>query len=113
MILASRSKRIIEGVLAMYIVVMLTGYAIGKIFQSQFANRLEPYRYEQRASEFSTEGLFWFTYGHAPVYETMLGLVEALCVILIFFRRTRPIGALLPLAVMSNVARLRADRLRR
>jgi hypothetical protein len=88
----------------MYMALQLTPYAIGKIFQTQFANRLEPYRSELRVSDFSTEGLFWYTYGHAPVYETLLGLIEALCVVLLFFRRTRPIGALLSLAVMSNVA---------
>ncbi len=100
----ARVKRVAEAILAMYMALQLTPYAIGKIFQTQFANRLEPYRSELRVSDFSTEGLFWYTYGHAPVYETLLGLTEALCVVLLFFRRTRPIGALLSLAVMSNVA---------
>ncbi|MGI9140313.1 MAG: hypothetical protein ACR2GJ_04290 [Gemmatimonadaceae bacterium] len=34
----------------------------------------------------------------------MLGVIEAVCVMLVFFRRTRPLGALLTLAVMPNVA---------
>jgi hypothetical protein len=100
----ARIRTLTEAFFAMYIVAMLTGYAIIKIFQSQFANRFDPYLTELPLSEFRAASLFWITYAQAPMYETMLGLIEATCVLLVFFRRTRPIGALLTLAVMSNVA---------
>lgn len=100
----ARLRTLIEAVAAMYIVAMLNLYAISKLLQSQFANRLDPYQTELRLAEFSRSGLFWITYGQAPMYETLLGLIEAACVLLVFFRRTRPVGAVLTLAVMSNVA---------
>lgn len=100
----ARVRTLIEAVAALYIVFMLTGYAVLKIFQSQFANRMDPYLTEMVVGEFDRASLFWMTYAHAPMYETFLGLIEAVCVVLVFFRRTRPIGALMTLAVMSNVA---------
>jgi hypothetical protein len=87
----------------MYIVLLLTGYAVQKLLQAQFANRAEPWRDELRVGQLPDAGLFWAVYGRAPVYETLLGASEALCVVLVLFRATRPFGALLTLAVMANV----------
>lgn len=100
----ARLRTLVESITAMYIVAMLSGYALIKIAQSQFTNRLGPYLTELRIAEFDRSGLLWVTYAQAPMYETLLGLIEATCVLLVFFRRTRPIGAVLTLAVMSNVA---------
>jgi hypothetical protein len=104
----ARLRTLIESIAAMYIVALLTGYALIKILQSQFANRLDPFQTELRLAEFSRSSLFWITYAQAPMYETLLGLIEAACVLLVFFRRTRPIGAVLTLAVMSNLAAMNA-----
>jgi len=95
---------VFEGLSVAYIVVLLTPYAFGKIVQSQFSNRTDPYKSELRVGDLSSVELMWALYSRAPLYETMLGCIEALCILLVFFRRTRPIGALLTLATMANVA---------
>lgn len=97
-------RALLEGLSVAYIIVMLSGYAFIKIVQSQFANRTDPYKAAMRVGELPSVELLWALYARAPMYETMLGLIEALCVLLIFFRRTRPVGALLTLASMVNVA---------
>jgi hypothetical protein len=99
----ARARFVVEGLAVAYIVVLLTPYAFGKIVQSQFSNRADPYKSEIRVGDLSSIELMWDLYGRAPLYETMLGGIEALCILLVFFRRTRPIGALLTLATMANV----------
>jgi hypothetical protein len=95
---------VVEGAASVNILLVLSGYAFAKIVQSQFANRGDPYKAEIRVGDLPSVELLWALYARAPMYETMLGVIEAVCVMLVFFRRTRPLGALLTLAVMSNVA---------
>ena len=85
----------------------LTGYAIAKILPLQFGTgTLEPLALESRLGELSPMGLLWSFMMSSRPYAFFGGVMEVAVVLLLCFRRTATLGALLCLAVMTNVALL-------
>lgn len=85
----------------------LTGYAIAKILPLQFGTgTLEPLALESRLGEISPMGLLWSFMMSSRPYAFFGGVMEVAVVFLLCFRRTATLGALLCLAVMTNVALL-------
>ncbi len=84
---------------------IMFGYGFAKIIPTQmpfpFLDRLvEPF------GEFSPMGLLWAFMGFSSVYEIFTGIGEALGSLLILFRRTTTLGALLLCGVLANVVLL-------
>ena len=85
----------------------LTSYAIAKILPVQFGTgTLNALGLEQRVGEMRPMALLWFFMRYSRPYAFFGGVMELIVVVLLCFRRTATLGALLCLAVMMNVALL-------
>jgi uncharacterized membrane protein YphA (DoxX/SURF4 family) len=81
----------------------LFGYGFAKIFPLQFQptplrRLIEPY------GDFSPMGVLWSFMGASVPYIVFSGIAEALGGVLLLFRRTTSLGAMVSFAVMLNVA---------
>lgn len=81
----------------------LASYAIAKLLPQQFPP-LSPIALERRVGELSPMALLWQFMEYSRPYAFFGGVMESLVVLLLCFRRTATLGAILCLAVMSNVA---------
>src|SRR4051812_6575510 len=83
----------------------LTSYAIAKILPVQFGpGTIDALGLEQRVGEMRPMTLLWFFMMYSRPYAFFGGLMELVVVVLLCFRRTATLGAVLCLAVMTNVA---------
>ena len=92
-------------VLRYWVACVMMVYGGFKIVESQFP----PLSLEQLARPFgsmSPMGLLWAFMGYSSFYASFTGLGEAAGAFLLFFRRTTTAGALILIAVLSNVALL-------
>lgn len=85
-----------------YLGAMILSYGLAKIFKTQFPypspdTLLEPY------GESSPMHLLWTFMGYSLPYNVFTGLAETVGGILLFFRRTTLVGALVLIVVMTNV----------
>jgi hypothetical protein len=83
----------------------MLGYGFAKVFPLQFGTPgflrlLEPY------GEFSPMGSLWWFMGASLPYIVFTGSAEVLGGMLLFFRRTTTLGALVCVAVISNIVAL-------
>lgn len=83
----------------------LIGYGMGKIIQTQFPHP-DPYSLSRTYGESSPMGLLWTFMGFSAGYNFFTGLAEVVPGVLLFFRRTALLGALLAAAVMTNIVAL-------
>lgn len=82
---------------------MVLIYAMDKVFRMQFAfpgivRLIEPY------GDSSPMALMWTFVGYSGFFTVFSGLAEVTGSILLFFRRTTPLGALLLTVLLANVA---------
>lgn len=84
---------------------VLLHYGMIKVFKTQF---LFPglLRLEEPFGAMSPQGLLWTFMGCSTPYSVFVGAAEAVAGLLLFFRRTTLLGALLAVGVMSNVVML-------
>jgi hypothetical protein len=80
-------------------------YGLVKIFRLQFSD-LSPFELRSPVSEVSPMGLLWRFMGHSASYTVFGGLCEAIPGVLLLWRRTATIGAVMVIAVMTNVVML-------
>lgn len=81
---------------------VMLSYGFAKLIPTQFTvPSLE--RLLQPLSDFSPMGLLWTFMGFSQPYTIFAGFSEVLGGTLLFFRRTRMLGAMVVVAVMSNV----------
>ena len=83
--------------------VTLIAYGAAKVFPSQFPP-LPLHRLVQTFGEASPMGLLWTFMGASVPYTVFCGATEMLGGVLLFFRRTTTLGALVSVAVMTHVA---------
>jgi hypothetical protein len=81
----------------------LASYAMAKLYPIQFRS-ISPITLEQHVGELTPFGLLWSFMQYSRAYSTFAGVMEMLVVMLLAFRRTATIGALLCIPVLSNVA---------
>ena len=85
----------------------LTSYAIAKILPVQFGSgAIGLLGLEQRLGEMRPMALLWSFMMYSRPYALFGGVMELVVVLLLCFRRTATLGAVLCLAVMTNVALL-------
>lgn len=84
--------------------VMVT-YGVVKVIELQFASPT-PDRLVQTYGESSPMGLLWTFMGYSALYCFFAGAGELLSAVLLAFRRTTLLGALVCIGVMSNVVML-------
>jgi hypothetical protein len=85
-----------------YLSLHLMAYGTSKIFKVQFFLP-EPNTLYTPLGELSPDILFWSTMGSAYGYTVFSGLLEIIPALLLLFRKTRALGALIAMAVMTNV----------
>jgi hypothetical protein len=85
-----------------YLAFTLVGYGFAKVFKTQFPFP-STYRLYQTYGDSSPMGLLWTFMGYSTVYNIFTGLGEVIGGFLLFFKRTRLVGALIGIAVMSHV----------
>ncbi|MEM7050155.1 MAG: hypothetical protein AAF604_10860 [Acidobacteriota bacterium] len=85
-----------------YLGVVMLEYGFAKLIPSQFP-RPSLHRLLTPYGDSSPMGLVWTFMGQSPVYTVFAGAGEAFGGLLLFFRRTRTLGAAVLTAVMTNV----------
>lgn len=93
----------LHAVLRYSIALGLASYAVAKILPIQFPP-LDAVARESRLGEMTPMNLMWRFMQYSRAYSTFAGLAEMTVVVLVSFRRTATIGALLCIVVMANVA---------
>ena len=83
----------------------LISYGIAKILPQQFPP-ISNATLERRVGDLSPMGLLWTFMQYSRPYAIFGGVMELVAVLLLCFRRTATLGALVCLAVMTNVALL-------
>jgi hypothetical protein len=83
----------------------LASYAVAKLFPQQFPP-LAASALEVRLGDLTPMGLLWNFMQYSRPYAFFGGVMELAAVVLLCFRRTATLGALVCLAVMTNVALL-------
>ena len=83
----------------------MLGYGMAKVFKSQFP-AISDFRLMQPYGDSSPMALLWNFMGFSTPYTIFVGAAEVLGGLLLLFRRTTTLGALVVLAVMSNVVML-------
>ncbi|MFN3968379.1 DoxX family protein [Flavobacterium sp.] len=86
-----------------YVGLFLILYGIIKFFNGQF-QPTHITRLEQTYGESSPMGLLWTFMGHSKAYTFFGGFIEFVAGVLLLFRRTTIVGALMAFGVMLNVA---------
>jgi len=81
----------------------LASYAIAKLYPVQFGT-LSRLALETRVGELHPMGLLWRFMEYSQPYSVFAGAMELAVVLLLSFRRTSTLGALLCLPVLANVA---------
>lgn len=82
----------------------MVSYGAAKLFGTQFPQT--PERLFEPLGEFSPMGLLWTFMGYSPPYSAFTGAAEIVGGLLLFSRRATTLGALLLVAVLSNVVAL-------
>lgn len=83
----------------------LASYAVAKLLPVQFP-ALSAFTLEQHVGDLSPMALLWTFMEYSRAYAFFGGLMEIVVVLLLCFRRTTTLGALLGIVVMTNVALL-------
>ncbi len=100
-----RASRWLDAYLRFFVGATLLTYGFDKVFHAQFVSP-SPWKLEERFGEASPMGLLWTFMGYSTPYSIFTGLAEVVPAILLFFRRTATLGALLLALVMTNVVLL-------
>jgi uncharacterized membrane protein YphA (DoxX/SURF4 family) len=101
----ARLREILRILVRYSLAFILLGYGVIKVFGGQFpvpgASRLF-----QRFGDSSPMGLLWTFMGASPAYVFFSGAMEVLGAVLLLFRRTTTIGALVLTGVLANIVLL-------
>lgn len=105
---APTSPRLSEGMrvyLRYTLATIMLGYGFAKVFPTQFPFP-GPGRLMERIGDLSPMGLLWTFMGYSAPYSIFGGAAEVAGAVLLFFRRTTTLGALVLICVLSNVVML-------
>lgn len=85
-----------------YLAATMLSYGLVKVFPLQFGT-ITTYRLYERLGDMSPMGLLWTFMAYSKGYQLFGGLMEVVAGLLLIFRRTTILGALLSAGVMLNV----------
>jgi hypothetical protein len=101
-------RKLLSGItiyLRYYLGVIMMLYGFAKVIKTQF-----PFPHMDRLlstyGDSSPMGLLWTFMGYSTAYNVFTGLAEIIGGLLLLFRKTRMLGCLITIGVMSNVAML-------
>lgn len=81
---------------------VMLGYGWAKVFKTQFPFPRSA-RLQESVGDMSPMGLLWTFMGYSTPYNWFSGGMECLGALLLLFRRTTTLGALILIAVLTNV----------
>lgn len=87
---------------AYYLALILFKYGFDKVFKHQFYLP-EPNTLFTPLGQLSPDILFWSSMGSSYEYSMFSGLIELLPAILLLFKKTRLLGGVIAMAVLTNV----------
>lgn len=97
-----KNKSFYETIIRYLLGLMMLPYGISKILRTQFV--ILPFQnWSEPLKDISGITLTWAFLGYSPWFTVMLGLLEVVPAILLLFRKTRLLGALILLPVSLNV----------
>jgi uncharacterized membrane protein YphA (DoxX/SURF4 family) len=85
-----------------YLGYVMLSYGFAKVFPLQFGN-ITTYRLYERLGEMSPMGLLWTFMAYSQGYQFFGGLTEVIGGLLLFFKRTTTLGALICIGVLVNI----------
>jgi uncharacterized membrane protein YphA (DoxX/SURF4 family) len=85
-----------------FLVAILLSYGFAKVFPSQMPP-LTPIQLTQPYGHFSPMGIAWAFMGSSPAFQIFAGVLEVLSGLLLLFRKTTTLGALLAVIVLTGV----------
>jgi uncharacterized membrane protein YphA (DoxX/SURF4 family) len=85
-----------------YLAVIFIKYGFDKVFKSQFYQP-EPNTLYTRLGNLDKDILYWSTIGSSYLYNIVTGSIEILAAILLLIKRTRALGIVLLLVVLSQI----------
>ena len=85
-----------------YLAVQLLKYGFGKLFKDQFYLP-EPNILYTPLGQLDKDILYWSSIGTSRMYNLFTGSIEVLAAVLLFFKRTRMLAALLTIALLAQV----------
>lgn len=85
-----------------YLAATMFSYGFVKVFPLQFGN-ITTYRLYERLGEMSPMGLLWTFMAYSKGYQLFGGLAEVLGGLLLLFRRTTTLGALICVGILMNI----------
>lgn len=88
---------------AYYLALILLIYGFDKVFKHQFYLP-EPNTLYTPLGDLRSDLLYWSTVGSSWSYSFFTGLLEVIAALLLIFRRTRDLGALLSVAILLHVS---------
>ena len=88
-----------------YLAAVMLSYGISKVIKSQFSDP-SPGTLHQRVGQLPPMRLLWTFMGYSLPYTVFAGLAETVGAVLLMWRRTATLGALVIAAVMTNVVML-------
>lgn len=98
---AYRIQPIIVFLLRMFLAWVILGYGMAKVFAGQFPTLMA--NMDSRFIELTPMRVAWAFFGYSKGYQIFLGWGEVIPAILLLFRRTTLLGALIMVVVMLNV----------
>jgi methylamine utilization protein MauE len=98
---------VVEGALAAWLIGFLIFYGMMKVVDRQFLPRLPTL--DEPAHALDGYQFVWAFHAYSRPMEVLAGLVEVLCAVLLFFPRTRNLGALLTVGTMGYVTVLNLE----
>jgi uncharacterized membrane protein YphA (DoxX/SURF4 family) len=98
---AYRVQPILVFLLRMYLAWIIMSYGLAKVFASQFPQLMA--NLDARMAELTPMRVAWAFFGYSKAYQMFLGWGEVVPALLLLFRRTALIGALLMVVVLTNV----------
>ena len=94
----------VEWPLRLYVALMLSAYAIGKLAGGQFhLDPLPEHLAQQTLGELSSFDLAWRFFGYSKVYIWIIGLSQLLGAVLLLHRRTTLMGIFVLLPILLNI----------
>lgn len=88
-----------------FLATMMLAYGLAKLFEVQFLT-VSPARLDGRIGDMSPMGMLWTFMGASRPYTIFTGWLEVIPGLLLLWRRTSVIGALMAIAVMVNIVAL-------
>lgn len=99
---AQRFIRVIEYIVLFFLVLHLAKYGFDKVFKHQFYFP-EPNTQFTPLGYLSKDILYWSAIGSSHSYNVAMGIFELIPAALLLFRRTRLLGGLIALGVMTHI----------